>query len=32
MSSRCRAGEMVRVGDGAIVSIGDHWIEINRGG
>jgi uncharacterized RDD family membrane protein YckC len=32
MSSRCRAGEMVRVGDGAIVSIGDHWIEITRGG
>jgi uncharacterized RDD family membrane protein YckC len=31
MSSRCRAGEMVRVGDGAIVSIGDHWIEIARG-
>ena len=31
MSSRCRAGEMVRVGDGAIVSIGDHWIEITRG-
>jgi len=32
MSSRCRAGEMVRVGDGAIVSIGDHWLEITRGG
>jgi uncharacterized RDD family membrane protein YckC len=31
MSSRCRAGEMVRVGDGAIVSIGDHWLEITRG-
>jgi uncharacterized RDD family membrane protein YckC len=31
MSSRCRAGEMVRVGDGAIVSIGDHWIEITWG-
>ena len=31
LSSRCRAGEMVRVGDGAIVSIGDHWLEINRG-
>ena len=30
MSSRCRAGEMVRVGDGAIVSIGDHWLEITR--
>ncbi len=32
LSSRCRAGEMVRVGDGAIVSIGDHWLEITRGG
>jgi uncharacterized RDD family membrane protein YckC len=32
MSSRCRAGEMIRVGDGAIVSIGDHWLEITRGG
>jgi uncharacterized RDD family membrane protein YckC len=32
MSSRCRAGEVVRVGDGAIVSIGDHWLEITRGG
>jgi uncharacterized RDD family membrane protein YckC len=32
MSSRCRPGEMVRVGDGAIVSIGDHWLEITRGG
>jgi hypothetical protein len=31
LSSRCRAGEMVRVGDGAIVSIGDHWLEITRG-
>jgi uncharacterized RDD family membrane protein YckC len=31
LSSRCRAGEIVRVGDGAIVSIGDHWIEITRG-
>jgi len=31
MSSRCRAGEMVRVGDGAIVSIGDNWLEITRG-
>jgi uncharacterized RDD family membrane protein YckC len=31
MSSRCRAGEMVRVGDGAIVSFGDHWLEITRG-
>jgi uncharacterized RDD family membrane protein YckC len=31
MSSRCRAGEMVRVGDGAIISIGDHWLEITRG-
>jgi uncharacterized RDD family membrane protein YckC len=31
MSSRCRAGEMVRVSDGAIVSIGDHWLEITRG-
>jgi uncharacterized RDD family membrane protein YckC len=31
MSSRCRPGEMVRVGDGAIVSIGDHWLEITRG-
>jgi uncharacterized RDD family membrane protein YckC len=30
LSSRCRAGEMVRVGDGAIVSIGDHWLEITR--
>jgi len=30
MSSRCRAGEMVRVADGAIVSIGDHWLEITR--
>jgi hypothetical protein len=25
------AGEMVRVGEGAIVSIGDHWLEITRG-
>jgi uncharacterized RDD family membrane protein YckC len=31
LSSRCRAGELVRVGDGAIVSIGDHWLEITRG-
>src|SRR4029450_5755185 len=31
MSTRCKAGELVRVGEGAIVSIGDHWIEITRG-
>ncbi len=31
MSTRCKAGEMVRVGEGAIVSIGDHWLEITRG-
>jgi len=31
MSARCQAGEMVRVGEGAIVSIGDHWLEITRG-
>jgi len=31
MSARCKAGEMVRVGEGAIISIGDHWLEITRG-
>jgi uncharacterized RDD family membrane protein YckC len=31
MSTRCKANEMVRVGEGAIVSIGDHWLEITRG-
>jgi hypothetical protein len=31
MSTRCKAGELVRVGEGAIVSIGDHWLEITRG-
>jgi uncharacterized RDD family membrane protein YckC len=31
MSTRCKAGEMVRVSEGAIVSIGDHWLEITRG-
>jgi uncharacterized RDD family membrane protein YckC len=31
ISTRCKAGEMVRVGEGAIVSIGDHWLEITRG-
>jgi uncharacterized RDD family membrane protein YckC len=31
MSTRCQADEMVRVGEGAIVSIGDHWLEITRG-
>jgi uncharacterized RDD family membrane protein YckC len=31
MSERCKAGEMVRVGEGAIISIGDHWLEITRG-
>jgi uncharacterized RDD family membrane protein YckC len=31
MSSRCKPGEMVRVGEGAIISIGDHWLEITRG-
>ena len=31
MSARCKAGEMVRVDEGAIVSIGDHWLEITRG-
>jgi hypothetical protein len=31
MSTRCKAAEMVRVGEGAIVSIGDHWLEITRG-
>ena len=31
LSTRCKAGEMVRVGEGAIVSIGDHWLEITRG-
>ena len=31
MSTRCKADELVRVGEGAIVSIGDHWLEITRG-
>jgi hypothetical protein len=31
LSTRCKAGELVRVGEGAIVSIGDHWLEITRG-
>jgi hypothetical protein len=31
MSTRCKAGEMVPVSEGAIVSIGDHWLEITRG-
>jgi uncharacterized RDD family membrane protein YckC len=31
MSTRCKAGELVRVGEGAIVSLGDHWLEITRG-
>jgi uncharacterized RDD family membrane protein YckC len=31
LSTRCKAGEIVRVGEGAIISIGDHWLEIKRG-
>ena len=31
MSTRCKADELVRVGEGAIVSFGDHWLEITRG-
>ena len=29
-STRCRPYEVVYVGDGSIVSIGDHWLEIRR--
>jgi hypothetical protein len=31
VSTRCPAGEVVRVAEGSIVSIGDHWLEIRRG-
>jgi uncharacterized RDD family membrane protein YckC len=30
VSTRCAAGKMVRVAEGSIVSIGDHWLEIRR--
>jgi uncharacterized RDD family membrane protein YckC len=30
ISTRCAAGEVVRVAEGSIVSIGDHWLEIRR--
>ena len=29
-STRCQPYEVVYVGDGSIVSIGDHWLEIRR--
>src|SRR5215203_4824353 len=30
VSTKCRMGERVRVSEGSIVSIGDHWLEIRR--
>jgi predicted component of type VI protein secretion system len=30
-SKRCQPGEVVYVGAGSIVSMGDHWLEIRRG-
>jgi uncharacterized RDD family membrane protein YckC len=30
LSTKCRMGERVRVSEGSIVSIGDHWLEIRR--
>ena len=30
VSTKCRMGERVRVGEGSIVSIGDHYLEIRR--
>jgi hypothetical protein len=30
VSTRCPVGEVVRVAEGSIVSIGDHWLEIRR--
>jgi pSer/pThr/pTyr-binding forkhead associated (FHA) protein len=30
ISTRCAAGEVVRVAEGSIVSMGDHWLEIRR--
>ena len=30
LSTKCRIGERVRVSEGSIVSIGDHWLEIRR--
>lgn len=30
ISTRCRAGEVVYVTEGSIVSIGDHWLKIGR--
>jgi len=30
VSTRCQIGERVRVAEGSIVSIGDHWLEIRR--
>src|SRR5215204_823658 len=30
VSTKCRMGERVRVSEGSIVSIGDHWLQIRR--
>lgn len=30
VSTKCQMGERVRVAEGSIVSIGDHWLEIRR--
>jgi uncharacterized RDD family membrane protein YckC len=30
VSTKCQVGERVRVAEGSIVSIGDHWLEIRR--
>jgi len=30
VSTRCQIGERVRVAQGSIVSIGDHWLEMRR--
>jgi uncharacterized RDD family membrane protein YckC len=30
VSTRCQVGERVRVAEGSIVSIGDHWLEMRR--
>ncbi len=30
VSTRCQVGERVRVAEGSIISIGDHWLEMRR--
>src|SRR5215211_2430806 len=30
VSTKCRMGERVRVSEGSVVSIGDHWLQIRR--